>query len=67
MPKSGGTTLQDLLMHCVGMVGANEIGGTYAKDTPPLEVIHLENGNRYVNVDMASPNGIVHAKEMGFG
>ena len=67
VPKSGGTTLQDLLMHCVGMVGANEIGGTYAKDTPPLEVIHLENGNRYVNVDMASPNGIVHAKEMGFG
>ena len=67
VPKSGGTTLQDLLMHCVGMVGANEIGGTYANDTPPLEVIQLENGNRYVNVDMASPNGIAHAKEMGFG
>jgi len=67
VPKSGGTTLQDLLMHCVGMVGANEIGGKYAKDTGPLEIVQLENGNRYVNVDMSSPGGITHAKDMGFG
>ena len=65
VPKSGGTTLQDLLMHCVGMVGANEVGGPYAKDTPPVEVVQMENGNRYVNVDMASPVGIRHAKDMG--
>ena len=66
VPKCGGTTLQDLLMHCFGLVGANEIGGAYVKDTPPLNVVKLENGNRYVNVDMSNPTGIAHAKEMGF-
>mmetsp|Transcript_37349 Transcript_37349/g.63587 ORF Transcript_37349/g.63587 Transcript_37349/m.63587 type:complete len:341 (+) Transcript_37349:195-1217(+) len=65
VPKSGGTTLQDLLMHCVGMVGANEIGAPYAKETGPLEVVRLENGNRYVNVDMANPEGIAHARDLG--
>jgi len=67
VPKSGGTTLQDLMMHCVGMVGANEIGGAYAKDTGPLEVVQLKNGNRYINVDMSNPGGITHAKDLGFG
>ena len=46
VPKSGGTTLQDLLMHFVGMAGANKIGRAYAKDTGPLEVVTLKNGNR---------------------
>ena len=66
VPKCGGTTLQDLLMHCFGLVGANEIGAAYVKDAPPLNVVKLENGNRYVNVDMSNPAGITHAKEMGF-
>eukprot|EP01082_Thalassiosira_pseudonana_P012992 g12180.t1.1.5e17418b g12180 g12180.t1 contig6:1386227-1387766(-) len=67
VPKCGGTTLQDLMMHCFGMIGANEIGGAYVKDTGPLEVVKLDNGNRYVNVDMSNPDGIGHAQELGFG
>ncbi len=66
-PQCGGTTLQDLMMHCFGMIGANEIGGAYVKDTGPLEVVKLDNGNRYVNVDMSNPDGIAHAQELGFG
>jgi len=27
----------------------------------------LDNGNRYVNVDMSNPDGIEHAKDLGFG
>lgn len=67
VPKSGGTTIQDLMMHCVGMVGANEVGGSYLNDAGTLEVVKLENGNRYVNVDMTNPVGISHAKDVGFG
>ena len=68
IPKCGGTTLQDLMMHCMGMVGAYEVGGQYAKEYGvPLEVVKLENGNRYVNVDMSKPEGISHAKDAGFG
>ncbi|KAL9187842.1 hypothetical protein ACHAXT_006220 [Thalassiosira profunda] len=67
IPKCGGTTLQDLMVHCIGMVGANEIGAAAAKDTESLAVVQLENGNRYANVDMTTPEGIAHAKEMGFG
>ena len=66
IPKCGGTTLQDLMMHCIGMVGANEVGGTYASDNEPLQIIQVENGNRYVNVDVTQPEGIQHAQDMGF-
>ena len=65
IPKCGGTTLQDLMMHCLGMVGANEVGGTYANNEP-LEIVQLDNGNRYVNVDVSQPDGIQHAHDLGF-
>ena len=67
VPKCGGTTLQDIMMHCFGMIGANEIGKSYVNDAGPLEVVKLDNGNRYVNVDMTNPAGIQHAKDLGFG
>mmetsp|Transcript_24300 Transcript_24300/g.50417 ORF Transcript_24300/g.50417 Transcript_24300/m.50417 type:complete len:595 (-) Transcript_24300:133-1917(-) len=67
VPKCGGTTLQDLMMHCFGMIAANEIGKEYVNENGPLEVIQLENGNRVVNVDMSNPVGIDHAEELRFG
>ncbi len=63
--KCGGTTLQDMMSHCFGMIEANEVGRTDLKDE--LEVITLDNGNRYVNVDLSNPDGIEHAKDIGFG
>lgn len=65
VPKCGGTTLQDLMMHCIGMVGANEVGGSYVNDGP-LQIVQMENGNRYVNVDVTQPDGIQHAHILGF-
>lgn len=65
VPKSGGNTLQDLLLACYGMIGANEIGSAYLKESSEIET--LENGIRYVNVDMSSPAGISNAQERGFG
>jgi hypothetical protein len=32
-----------------------------------LEIVKLDNGNRYFNVDMSNPDGIEHAKDLGFG
>ena len=63
--KCGGTTLQDMMSHCFGMIEANEVGRTDVKDE--LEIVTLDNGNRYVNVDMSNPDGIEHAKDLGFG
>ena len=65
VPKAGGTTLQDLMAHCNGMVVANEIGGLYVSDE--LQVVELDNGNRYINVDVTQADGIEHAKDLGFG
>jgi len=47
------------------MVGANEVGAKYLKSS--VEIENLENGIRYVNVDLSSPAGISNAQEMGFG
>jgi hypothetical protein len=54
-----------MMAHCFGMIEANEVGRPNVKDE--LEVVKLDNGNRYVNVDMSNPDGIQHAKELGFG
>ncbi|KAL3794740.1 hypothetical protein HJC23_012750 [Cyclotella cryptica] len=67
VPKCGGTTLQDLMMHCFGMIGANEVGGAYAAENGSLQIVQLENGNRYVNVDVTQPGGIQNAHDSGFG
>ena len=56
IPKCGGTTLAELMLHCIGMVGANEIGAKYVKEG--VEVVKLENGDRVANVDMSNPKGI---------
>lgn len=65
IPKAGGTTLQDLMAHCNGMIVANEVGGLYVSDE--LQVVELDNGNRYINVDVTQADGIEHAKDLGFG
>ena len=66
VPKSGGTTLQDLLMHCIGLVGANEVGASQSQLTDKLEIITMDDGSRYVNVDMSNLAGIAHAADLGF-
>ena len=53
------------MAHCNGMVVANEVGGLYVSDE--LQVVALDNGNRYVNVDVTQADGIEHAKDLGFG
>lgn len=64
VPKSGGNSLQDLMINCYGMIGANEIGAKYLKEA--LEIVSPENGSRYVNVDLSNPDGISNAIGRGF-
>lgn len=54
-----------MMAHCFGMIEANEVGRPNVNDE--LEIVKLDNGNRYVNVDMSNPNGIEHAKDLRFG
>lgn len=66
IPKSGGTTVADILTHCLDLVSASSIGtseGHALEDT--LEVRRYHDHGRYVNVNPASIEGIKHAKEMG--
>jgi len=72
VPKSGGTNLQRLYW-CMGSTIANEVGvnpkfGKY--DGPQSELVAFspwnDNPGKVVNVDVASHDGILEAKQRGF-
>ena len=66
IPKSGGTTVADILTHCLDLVSASSIGATEGHGTENfLEVRRYHDKGRYVNVNPASLPGIRHAKELG--
>ena len=66
IPKNGGTTIADILTHCIDLVSASSIGATegHAQENS-LEVRTYHDKGRYVNVNPASIPGIKHAKELG--
>ena len=66
IPKSGGTTVADILTHCLDLVSASSIGATEGHGLEKtLEVRTYHDHGRYVNVNPASIPGINHAKELG--
>ena len=67
VPKSAGTTIQDILLRCVGLVEASEVGISEGHgDDSQLAVIPLLDGGRYVNVDTTTKDGLERAGQMGF-
>ena len=66
IPMSAGTTFEDILSHCYGLIEANEIGifGGHENDKE-LFIIKTEDGGQYVNVDTTTQKGIAHAKSLG--
>uniref|UniRef100_A0A7S2A730 Sulfotransferase domain-containing protein n=1 Tax=Trieres chinensis TaxID=1514140 RepID=A0A7S2A730_TRICV len=55
------------MTHCVGLVEANEIGVVEGHgEDKQLDVITLEDGGKYVNVDMTTVEGIKRAGDLGF-
>merc|ERR1712127_1103698 len=72
VPKSGGTTLQRLYW-CMGSTIANEVGvnpkfGEYKGEFSPLVLFTpwKDNPGKVVNVDVATHEGILKAKQRGF-
>jgi hypothetical protein len=66
IPKSGGTTVADILTHCLDLVSASSIGASegHALENT-LKVRRYQDHGRYLNVNPASIQGIKHAKELG--
>jgi hypothetical protein len=66
VPKNGGTTVADIMSHCVDLVSASSIGASEGHGQEGfLEVLTYHDKGRYVNVNPASIPGINHAKQLG--
>ena len=66
IPKNGGTTVADILTHCLDLVSASNIGATEGRgNEPTLQVRMYADKGRYINVNTATPDGIKRARELG--
>lgn len=66
VPRSGGSTVKDILGSCIGIVQASDVGARNGrKHDKALEVIQEENGSHFVNVDTTTAEGIHRAKKLG--
>ena len=66
IPKNGGTTVADILTHCLDLVSASNIGATEGRgNEPTLQVRMYADKGRYINVNTATPDGIERARELG--
>ena len=68
IPRSGGSTIKDMMGSCLGLVGASDVGFreqySLGSNATKLEIITSREGSRFVNVDTTSIGGIKHAKEL---
>lgn len=67
VPRSGGSTVKDILGGCYGFTQASDLGGRKQGSlrAASLEVMHADDGAAYVNVDTSSAEGIRKAKRIG--
>ena len=66
IPRSGGSTVQEIMESCLGLVGASDFGALdeHEPDPKTLEIITSREGIRYGNVDTTTLHGIEQAKEL---
>eukprot|EP00547_Thalassionema_nitzschioides_P003077 CAMPEP_0194207016 /NCGR_PEP_ID=MMETSP0156-20130528/5892_1 /TAXON_ID=33649 /ORGANISM="Thalassionema nitzschioides, Strain L26-B" /LENGTH=385 /DNA_ID=CAMNT_0038933687 /DNA_START=67 /DNA_END=1224 /DNA_ORIENTATION=- len=63
--KSGGSTIKDMYSNCYGLVEASESGVTEGHENDAaLQVVTLEHGWKFLNVDTTIPTGIERAARM---
>jgi len=66
VPRSGGSTLKDIMGSCLGMIGASDVGAREGhKFDKKLEVLSSKDGSFFVNVDTTTSEGIHRAKSLG--
>uniref|UniRef100_A0A7S4MGW3 Sulfotransferase domain-containing protein n=1 Tax=Odontella aurita TaxID=265563 RepID=A0A7S4MGW3_9STRA len=66
IPRSGGSTMKDIMGMCLGMVEASDVGSRHGhKFDQDLQVMTSEDGSHFVNVDTTTAEGIHRAKRLG--
>lgn len=67
IPRSGGSTVKDILGRCYGFTQASDLGGRKQGSfrAASLEVMHADDGAAYINVDTSTAEGIRKAKRVG--
>ncbi len=68
IPRSGSTTIEDIMSVCVGLVVISKSGAQAANDAGAdnLESFRTPWGATYVNIDASSINGIIQMREAKF-
>ena len=72
IPKTGGSSMKVLLAQCRHLAAALQVGvtlerrrGNLSQDQLPESLYYVTNGKeRYVSVDLSTPDGLVKAKEL---
>lgn len=69
IPRSGGSTIKDILGMCMGKVEATDVGVRNHRlklgSEYVLQVVNSDDGAAFVNVDTSTAKGIHRAKRMG--
>jgi hypothetical protein len=67
IPRSGGSTLKDIMGSCLGLVGATDVGarkdstGNKSMKDNEVDVVISKDGSRFINVDTSTEKGIHQA------
>jgi len=65
VPRSGGTSMKNIMGQCLGLVSSSEGGRVIGTSQPTFLSIVDVNGLRYVNVDTTTIEGITEARNFG--
>lgn len=64
IPKSGGNAVKKVMSQCFNMVEASDMGMGYDHEETLRVYLSQETGNKFVNVDMSSIDGVSRAKRL---
>jgi len=62
IPRSGGSTIKDIMGSCLGLVGASDVGSRTNELGENLKIVSTKEGSRFVNVDTTTSQGIKRAE-----
>lgn len=66
VPRSGGTTVDNILSKCLNLVLASNVGGLQGHNEDPMLQVVPFGSSKFVNVDVSTPAGIERAKKLNF-
>ncbi len=64
IPKSGGSTIKDILAGCLQIRVADEVGAQFGHEQDKMLQVFEKHGAKFVNVDTTTLDGIAKAKKL---